>query len=239
MLRDTITDFGSAGGVSHLNAKEKLPPNKKEILMVEAPQKDYESFDSTEDMFESFEEEQKEEDKRHPVKANIRDWLDKIFPSGIADTRAYYALAHPWKILRYYKDEIKYAYQRVSKGYDDKATWHVGYYLAETLPKIIRQLKEEGHGVPISMYTEESLFALSEKRLGSIDKDGNYIETDEDKAASEKWDKILDEIAEGFECYLKYDEKFGYKTPREEDENYQKFQKALVLLKEYYEDLWD
>jgi len=75
--------------------------------------------------------------------------------------------------------------------------------------------------------------------LGSIDKDGNYVETEEEKTAAEKWDKILDEIADGFEAYLKFDEEFDYKTPREDDENYKKFQRALDLLKEHYEDLWD
>jgi hypothetical protein len=206
--------------------------------MVETPQEDYESFDSTEDLFASFKEEDLKWEKEHPFRAYIRNWLDKRFPNGVAGGyRVYYA--NLWKILCYYKDEIKYAYQRVSRGYDDKAAWHIGYYLSKTLPPIIRQLKEVGHGFPVRMYEGAENFPISQMELGSIDEDGNYIETEEEKTASEKWDKILDEIADGFEAYIKYDEDFDYKTPREEDENYKKFQRALELLKEYYEDLWD
>jgi len=197
-------------------------------------------YKSTEDMFEEFRQEDLQWEKKHPFRAHIRSWLDKRFPNGIADgSRAYYILQEPWKILRYYKDEIKYAHQRVSRGWDDKAVWHVGYYLSKILPGIIRQLKEKGHGFPVRMYEGGEDFPFSEMQLGSIDENGNYIETEADKAAAEKWNKILDEIADGFEAYLKYDEEFDYKIPREEDENYIKFQRALDLLKKYYEDLWD
>ena len=206
--------------------------------MVETPEEDYESFDSAEDLFASFEEEDLKWEKEHPFRAYIRNWLDKRFPSGIAGgCRVYYA--SPWKILRYYKDEIRYAYQRVFRGFDDKASWHIGYYLAKTLPKIIRQLKEEGHGVPMSMYDIKNGFSFPEKQLGSIDENGDYIETEGDKAASEKWNKILDEIADGFDSYIKYDEKFLLPEKYAEDEDYQKFQRALDLLKTYFEDLWD
>jgi hypothetical protein len=210
-----------------------------EETLNETPQEDYEDFDSAEDLFARFEEEDLKWEKEHPFRAHIRDWLDKYFPKGIADHRAYYVLQEPWKILRYYKNEIKYAHQRVSRGWDDKAVWHVGYFLAEMLPGIMRQLKEVGHGFPVTMYEGAEDNPISQMQLGSIDNDGNYIETEEDKKASEKWDKILDDIADGFECYLKYDEEFDYKIPREEDENYRKFQYALDLLKKYYEDLWD
>jgi hypothetical protein len=206
--------------------------------MDELEKDDETSYDNVEDMFKEFEEEDLKWKEKHPFRAHIRDWLDKRFPNGIAGGhRAYYA--NPLEILRYWKDEIKYAHQRVFRGWDDRAMWHIGYYLSETLPPIVRQLKEKGHGFPIRMYEGAENFPLSEMELGSIDKDGNYVETEEEKAASAKWDKILDDIAEGFECYLKYDEKFDYKTPREEDENYIKFQHALDLLKQYYEDLWD
>jgi hypothetical protein len=174
-------------------------------------------------------------------KKNFRNWFNKNFPKGIpgVDFAAYYVLTHPWVILFEWKRQIKWGWQRVSRGYDDRAVWHVGYYLSEILPPIIRQLKKVKHGFPVRMYEGAEDFPISEMELGSIDKDGNYVETEEEKTAAEKWDKILDEIADGFEAYLKFDEEFDYKTPREDDENYKKFQRALDLLKEHYEDLWD
>jgi hypothetical protein len=225
------------GGVSP-SALDKPQPIIKGEYMKELEKDDDTVFNDIEDMFKEFEEEDLKWKEKHPFRAHIRDWLDKRFPNGIAGGyRVYYA--NIWKILRYYKDEVKYANQRVFRGWDDKAAWHVGYYLSETLPGIIRQLKKVKHGFPVRMYEGAEDFPISEMELGSIDKDGNYVETEEEKIAAEKWDKILDEIAEGFECYLKFDEEFDYKIPREEDENYKKFQHALDLLKEHYEDLWD
>lgn len=204
--------------------------------MVETPE---ESLKTIEDMFEKFDEEDLAWKKKHPLRGYIRDWLDKHFSKGIAGYRAYYSLQRPWKILRYCRDEIEHAWQRVFRGWDDTAPWHVGYYLAETLPGIIRQLKNIRHGVPLIMYEGVEEDPLHQMELGGIDEDGNFIETEEDKAASEKWDKILDEIADGLESYLKYDQNYDGKIPYKENEDYQKFQRALDLLKEYFEDLWD
>lgn len=129
--------------------------------MVETPQEeDFEEFESAEEMFKKFHEEDLKWEKEHPVRGYIRRWLDKHIPKGIADKRAYYALQKPLEILRYWKDHIEYARQRVSRGWDDRAAWSVEYYLAETLPSIIRQLKEKGHGVPVHMFEGWEKFPL-------------------------------------------------------------------------------
>lgn len=187
-----------------------------------------ESFDSIEDLFAELEEGDRKWQKNHPIRAALRNFLDKIFPNGIAGgMRAYYAFQKPWEILRHMQYEVKRAWQRVFRGWDDTAVWDVGYYLAKTMPPIIRQLKGVRHGTPMFAYD-------------GMEPDENYCYTDEqEKIANERWDTILDKIADGFESYPKFIEKGIRPEDYEKDEDYQKFQTALDLLKEYYQALWD
>jgi hypothetical protein len=121
--------------------------------MNDIPQDDEESLDTVEDLFADFDKKELEWKHKHPFRAYIKDWLDERFPSGIAGGyRAYYALLRPWKILRYIKYEIKYAWQRVFRGWDDKATWNLNYYLANIIPQILKELKKGKMGIPIPCF---------------------------------------------------------------------------------------
>lgn len=187
-----------------------------------------ESFDSVNDLFADFERRDKIWEKKHPFRAKTRKFLDERFPSGIAGgMRAYYALQRPWKIFDYWKYEIIHAYQRVSRGWDDTAVWSIDYYLADLIPQLVKSLKENGNGLP--GFAFEGLESNEE---------GSY--TDEQwKIASARWDKVLDEIAEGFESWKKFDEKVLHPEDYEKDEDYQKFLKAMDLLKEHWGSFWD
>ena len=203
--------------------------------MENTPEEEYEDFDSAGNFIKSMHDYHNKWVKKHP----ILNWLDEKFPKGYADYAIHYIITHPWEILREWKRQIKWAYQRVFRGWDDRASWHVGYHLAKIIPPIVRRLKYVGHGVPLRMYGEGEGLPHDIQELGAIDKDGKYIETEEDKEASAKWDKILDDIAEGFESYITYEEDYMWDIPLTEYEPYKKFLHALDLLKEYYEDLWD
>jgi hypothetical protein len=189
------------------------------------------TYYSVEELFADLDRKDLEWEQNHPLRAYIRKQMDKIFPHGIADRRAYYAIQEPREIFRYIKYGIIHAWQRLFRGWDDTACWNVGYYLAEILPPIIRQLKEVGNGVPMSMYEGFEEVTLENGYIGFSD--------EADKIASERWDKILDEIADGFDSYIKFDEKHVRPEEYEKDEDYQKFQRALDLLKEHYQSLWD
>lgn len=43
----------------------------------------------------------------------------------------------------------KYSYQRITKGYCDKDSWNVNYYLEELIPAILKELSDNHHGSPI------------------------------------------------------------------------------------------
>lgn len=59
-----------------------------------------------------------------------------------------YYLTHPHVWLRHLCINIKHAYQRVTKGYCDEDWWDFGYWFLDTIPDMLDELAENGHGYP-------------------------------------------------------------------------------------------
>ena len=116
-------------------------------------------------------------------------------------------------------DKVKWAYQRLTRGWDDRAVWDMDYYLAGLIPQLVKELKEKGHGFPSDMVPEESIGEISEE-----------VET----AVREKWNAILDSIAEGFEEYNQV-----RNCMMHPDYKMVKFEKGFKLFKKYFGSLWD
>ena len=124
-------------------------------------------------------------------KNKFREWLNNKFPSGFCGYNVYYILFHPWEIYNYYSRQIKYAWQRVFRGWDDRVVWSIDWYLSEMIPIWIKTLKVKQHGIPLEMFD-------------GLPYDENYCYSKEDEETAEnKWFRILDQIAEGFESYHK------------------------------------
>lgn len=194
--------------------------------MIETPE---ESFTDIDDMFKKFHEEDLIWEKKHPLRAYIRGWLDERFPSGIADYRAYYVLLRPWKILRYWKYEIKYAWQRVYRGWDDTAMWGIDMYLSKMIPEMTRELKKWSQALPMQAF--EGLPYEDEINYGYSEESMNI--------ASERWNKVLEEIAEGFEIYYKSDSDIQYYKDEENLRKLEKFEKAFDLFRKNFGSLGD
>lgn len=157
-----------------------------------------------------------EEDK----KKNLRNWLNKRFPSGYAGYNIYHILTHPWLVIEEWMLQIKWAWQRAFRGWDDQAIWSIDGYLSKLIPELVGRLRVIKHGIPIDCFD-------------GLDHDENYCYSEEsEKIASERWNKILDEIVEGFVLYLKDD---FYKN----EEYQEKFNKSFDMLKKYFGNLWD
>jgi hypothetical protein len=191
--------------------------------MVETP---HENID---DIFEKLHEEETLWNKKHFLRGYIKNWLDDRFPNGIADYRAYYALTHPWEILHHWKYQIKYAYQRINRGWDDRAMWGIDMYLSKTIPQMVRQLKKWSQVLPMESfdglpYEDEVNCSYSEESM---------------KIASERWDNILEEIAEGFEIYHKEGGEMLYYKDEENLRKTEKFEKAFDLFRKYFISLGD
>ncbi len=132
-----------------------------------------------------------------------------------------YLLTHPWIILQDPRQEIKWAWQRVWRGWDNVAVWSIDLYLAQLIPELIKQLNELERGVPIAMFEDDDW------------DDENYrYKPGATERAALRWEGILNEIIEGFEEYAKLSLVEGGALRNK------KFQRAFILFQEYFGNLW-
>lgn len=163
---------------------------------------------------------------------------------------------------------IRWAYQRLTRGWDDRAAWSVDYWLDDKMVGILKRLKEHKHGTPCSMFTEDELKFVHE--------DGcMYPPKEASERANQGWNNILDKMIAAFEASRRikehdYDKELGAGPPfhrpkgvsqkdwlkgRDErekirDERFKKeqelakrdkaiFKEGMALFVEHYWDLWD
>lgn len=161
------------------------------------------------------------------VKSKLQLYLNKKIPKGIFGYSAHYVLLHPFNFIYHRIEDAFYAtkhgFQRMFRGWDDTMVWSIDYYLADLIPKLVRRLMETKHGTPFEMFSE------------NCKKDENGDPTDEEyEKAREKWNKVLEEIAEGFEEY-----KNNQDITDNSNIELKKFDKAFMLLKKHFGSLWD
>ena len=92
--------------------------------------------------------------------------------------------------LRY---EIKSAWQRVTRGYDDSAVWGHDCWFLENVPKMLRDLSKIRGGAPTSYFQRTKglsfveLNALSNEEISKLESDFNL----EVSALADEFDGIL------------------------------------------------
>lgn len=124
--------------------------------------------------------------------------LDELFgdPNNNPDpirTRVYWAIRRFWCnhwLCNWDTNfrKVKWAYQRVVRGWDDTAVWSIDYWLDEKMPDMLRKLKEDKHGVPMSMFDDLPM------------NEHGYHDEPEMEIASKRWDEVLDKMIAGFEA---------------------------------------
>lgn len=155
-------------------------------------------------------------------KKNLRNFINNHF-KGYAGYRASYIITHPWEILLEWKRQIRWAWQRVTKGYDERVAWSVDFYLARMIPLWLKDLKDQ-IGIPSEMFD-------------GLKYDENYCYSKEDeKIAHNKWNDILDQIIIGFENYPKLSE-FEHDS-EEYNESIRKFENGFDLFRKWFSALW-
>ena len=141
-----------------------------------------------------------------------------------------YYLTRPEYLWRDLTNPVKWAWQRLTRGWDDRVIWSIDLYLAEVMPAWLRKLRADKQGVP-----------------GVFFDDFTKTETDaEMEAASAKWDRVLIEMIVGFEAAarlinLDYSDAVFNSASRDEvmDADKRRADRALELLREYFFDLFD
>jgi hypothetical protein len=140
-------------------------------------------------------------------------------------TRVYWSVRRTFKSIwdfpsdTYYR--IKYAHQRLTRGWDDRVVWSVDWWLNGIMPDILRQLKENQHGIPMEIFLPEECDEWGNPKEGM------------DELASARWDAILDKMIAGFEASARicgHDQRDGDKAI---------FEEGMALFVKHYHSLWD
>ena len=151
---------------------------------------------------------------------------EKLYNITLWDSNLRYYLLHPLKFVSQFFSEMKYAWQRAMRGWDERQTWSVDYHYSRIFSELIPYFKKVNGGVP---------FSILEQVAGKRVLMGEETE-DEFKQASQLWDDVLNEIADGFAYY--YDHQMNFY----ENEDYElidkKLNRSLELLVKHFRDLW-
>jgi hypothetical protein len=177
--------------------------------------------DLNEEIDETFERWEREFKKKHPIK----QWINDLFGGILFGYAPHYSLSHPHVLFMDTMRQIKWAYQRVYRGWDDRASWSINYWLDGMMPSILMRLKETSHGIPIKFFE-------------GLPHDENYNYGDDgDKVARELWNKELDKIIAGFVCSKKIDD-WKYETDEEGEVLQKVFENGMKSFIEHYHSLW-
>lgn len=84
----------------------------------------------------------------------------------------------PWKIPGVILRNLKYSWQRVTKGYCDRDLWSIDYWFMNLMPDMLQQFKDTKHGSPSILGTEY----VNDQGILCND------------TCHEEWDKILDQM---------------------------------------------
>lgn len=155
----------------------------------------------------------------------MKKFFKYLDEKGIFGWNYKYLLTHPWKIIPEITRHIKYAWQRVFRGWDDTVPWSVDFYLAEEIPLWLDVLKKNKHGVPMMMFHDDD-----------FDENDNWsTKRGIDELRRKEYEDILTEIQEGFYAYIR---KCNYEKTNEEEDK-KKFDRGMELFVKYFETFWD
>lgn len=118
------------------------------------------------------------------------------------------------------KNEVKWFFQRVTRGYDDRAMWDLGGYILNHAYKpfkaFVKKYEEEGLSLPHDFVTDPAAWLLV---LQKIEFSFDYY-----------WNSLHDDCS--------FDE-YKQKTKEEIHEENKKVQEGMELFGKYMMDLWD
>ncbi len=169
--------------------------------------KEHETFELTEEVFARWDKE------------NAK-WYNKYF--AIPFQRFIQA-------IKDFPSEVKWFYQRGSRGWSDRSAWSIDIWIVDNLIPILKRLKRDSHGIPLSMF----------RKKDGIDKDGNS--TDEaNLLAQQRWDNVLNEIIYGLKCAKTINDlDYDYNDSKRTKQMMKSVEKSFQLIGKHLFSLWD
>lgn len=130
----------------------------------------------------------------------------------------------------YYRN-IKNNFQRAKNGYGKMDWWNLDSYLAEWLPKALREFKNNRVGYPSRVYDYDGSL-LYELKWDSSEEE---LSNKEDNI----WGEVLERMAQGFEAHILLD-KSGWMMKTKAEKELQRIeQEGLFLFARNFSALWD
>ena len=169
--------------------------------------KEHETFELTEDVFARWDEENEK-------------WYNKYFVIPF----------HTFiNAIKNSPSEVKWFYQRGSRGWSDRSAWSIDTWLVDNLIPMLERLERDKHGTPLSMF----------RKKDGVDKDGNS--TDEANIlAEQRWDNVLREIIYGLKCAKKIEDlDYDYEDKALTKKLTKSYQRSFELIGKHLFSLWD
>ena len=135
------------------------------------------------------------------------------------------------EVLSHILSHIKWAWQRVFRGWDDRVAMSMDSYLVEMIPQWIKRMKEYGNSYPPSLSKEKWSRVLDEISEGF--KSGRQLIDDDFPA----WDDLRG--SGWLSGEIPHDSVFWDKLKEQQDEALEKFGRGMELFVEFFWDLWD
>ena len=175
--------------------------------------KEHETFELTEEVFARWDKE------------NAK-WYNKYFI--IPFNSFIYAIME-------FPSEVKWFYQRGSRGWSDRSAWAIDIWLVNNLIPMLERLERDKHGTPSTMF----------RKKDGVDKHGNS--TDEANIlAEQRWDNVLNEIIYGLKCAKKiqdldydYEDKELTKRLTKSSQLQRSSARSFNLIGKHLFNLWD
>ena len=143
--------------------------------------------------------------------------------------RLLYLLLHPWIIVKESFNQIKWAWQRVFRGWDDRASWNINDHILKIVPEMIERMRDYDNSYPSSIGQDEWHNILD--KISDGFKAGYKLSNSDQEVFNELWDSGWNggDFPDGFMERLK----------EESIELNDKFDAGMALFVKWFWSLWD
>lgn len=142
-----------------------------------------------------------------------------------------YAPLRAWKTFLRLPREVKWLWQRMTRGWADCDTWGMDRYVARVIPEMLTYLKKHKHGVPGFCFKE------CPHKEGGKHCDGCFTK------AEKEWEDLLDQMVAGFVAGKEMKDELEFvdleRLKKEALELEKTRVHGMTLFVKHFHDLWD
>jgi len=176
------------------------------------------------------------------VKRIVGKWFDEPVFSKNKYIEALYFFFWKWYYRLtsgvYYK--IKYATQRLFRGYDDLDIWNAAWYIARKAIPVLKVMRNRFHGTSIKWHREDrfgDIEVLTADEVYAGSKEPGY--EGPNALTEDEWRTILDDIIFAFQWQIDFDSHDRTVSDEEFKAGEKRQKRGLQLFSIYYRMLWD